>query len=147
MADAAAAPAEPTVEKTTSFLTDLVEHGDKLVAADLPTDVRKVLGSLVSWIDAGGKFVEPEVFNPAASQQVAEEQAESARLAQRVAELEARLSGTAPAPAPATPSPSVPVVQAPPEAAEGTREAQLEAELAEARGQAAPAAPTPPPSS
>lgn len=116
-----------------SFLSELVEHGDKLVAADLPSDVRKVLGALVNWVGSGGKFVDPDVFNPAAEQALNEEQAESARLANRIAQLEAQLAAqasptsavespavppAAPAVPPAAPAaPAVPVVQAPADAA------------------------------
>lgn len=158
-AAAATAPAEP---KETTFLTDLVEHGDLLVAADLPTDTRKVLGSLIHWIDAGGKFIAPEIFNPAADQAVAEEQAESARLAQRLSQLESQLqaqmdaqaavaAGQVPAPAPLSQSPTaeIPgVIQAPPEAAAAPPAgvdsvAQAKAALAAAEA-AAGAAPTPP---
>jgi hypothetical protein len=99
-----------------SFLADLIEHGDKMVAADLPSDTRKVLGALISWTQEGGKFVEPEVFNPAADQAVYEEQAESARLAARVEALEAQLTAAPPG-ASAGPPAGVPVIVAPETAA------------------------------
>lgn len=157
MSDTAVTEIEQAAENAAGkFLSQLIEHGEKLVAADIPADARKVLGALIHWTGNGGKFTEPDVFNPALSQEVAQAEAQASRLASENADLNKRLAaletlfaqgqvapapvppspvpvasqpseGAAPvAPAPAPPVPVVPVVTAPPEAA--------------------PAAPTPPPS-
>lgn len=97
MSTAAVAP-QTTSDTTTeepkgpALLTRLVDHAEKMVAADLPSDVRKVLGALIHWIDAGGQFVQPDVFNPAASEAVAQAEANEARLAQENADLNKRLA-------------------------------------------------------
>lgn len=78
-----------------SFLTRLTEFGEQLIPAERPVvaDVGKVLGGLIHWIDQGGGFDVPESFNPAASQAVAEQEAEQSRLAEQNAALTERVAG------------------------------------------------------
>lgn len=85
---------------TQSLLKQLEDLGDSLVSADLPVDVRKILGALVHYVDTGS--LAPVAAPPERETVDAsfEQSAENERLRDRIAELEAQASGqTAPTPA------------------------------------------------
>lgn len=118
--ETAAPKAAESAPKPFSFLTELENFGGQIIAAELPGDVRKVLGGLIHWIDAGGEFKLPAVFDSGASQLVEQAQADSDRVAQqnrelseRLLALEARLTvDEAPAPTAVVPAPSEPAAPA-----------------------------------
>jgi hypothetical protein len=91
-----------------SLIADLDRLGESLAAADLPSDARKILGALVRYVETGS--LDPVTYEtPAESRVEDEKQAEIARLADRVATLEAEQTAQSPsAPAPAAPSPEAP---------------------------------------
>lgn len=94
-----------------SLLKQLEDLGDQIVAADLPRDVRKILGGLVHFVETGSLEPPAPPVNTAAAQQINEDQAEIARLQDQVAQLTAAQAGSKAAPepiAPEAPTPPVP---------------------------------------
>lgn len=95
-------PTSPDQGDGRSLLARLEDLGDGIVTADIPVDVRKVLGALVHFIETGS-LDPPEAPTPLAEQRaVHESESENLRLQQKIRELEAAQSDAA-APAPAAP--------------------------------------------
>ncbi|HEX3561823.1 MAG TPA: hypothetical protein VHU24_03205 [Solirubrobacterales bacterium] len=172
MSDTETAPASDSKTSTPerSFLARLTSFGDEIIPAERPaiSDVSKVLGALIHWVDQGGGFEAPESFNPAISQAVAEQEAEQGRLAAQNAELSTRLASLetlmrqqiaaagAAQPAPVAPTPAVeaetpeatgevgvstPTAPAPASAVPGVADGTI---TAPPEAAAAPVAPAPP---
>lgn len=110
----ASQPTSPDQGDGRSLLSKLEELGDSIVTADIPVDVRKVLGALVRFVETGS--LEPPAAPAPVEEQrfVHEAESENLRLQQRIRELEGTQADAA-APPVATPpfeSPAAPVAGA-----------------------------------
>ena len=89
-----------------SLLKSLEDLGDQIVAADLPVDVRKVLGGLVRYVETGSLEPPAAPLGREETQALSEADAEVARLRDQVAELQAQAQPAAAAPLPEASSPA-----------------------------------------